>query len=148
MGSSYIYYPKKDGTVRFISEFREFNKGICRKPYPITKIQELLLWLEGFKYRTSLNLNMGYYHIKIIKKSKEDCMITTQWGKYEYPNGYLKLAIHISGENVMVNGWTRNCPHLLRQCHPLHQRIVGLTHQIFWRNIYQVTDSRFKVNSK
>ena len=57
--------PKKDGSVRFISDFRELNKGIKRKPYPIPKIQDLLLKIEGFKYATSLDLNMGYYHIEL-----------------------------------------------------------------------------------
>ncbi len=30
--------PKKDQTVRTISDFKELNKGIVRKPYPIPKI--------------------------------------------------------------------------------------------------------------
>ena len=30
--------PKKNGTVRFISDFRELNKIIKRKPFPIPKI--------------------------------------------------------------------------------------------------------------
>ena len=42
-GAPTFIIPKKDGTVRFISDFRSFNKEICRQPYPITKIQELLL---------------------------------------------------------------------------------------------------------
>ena len=54
--------PKKDGTVRFISDFRELNKRIRRKPFPLPKIQDLLMKLEGFQYATSLDLNMGYYH--------------------------------------------------------------------------------------
>jgi len=58
--------PKKDGSVRFISDFRELNKRIKRKPYPIPKIQDMLLKLEGFKYATSLDLNMGYYHIELL----------------------------------------------------------------------------------
>ncbi len=62
--------PKKDKTVRFISDFRELNKRIKRKPYPIPKIQDLMLKLEGFKYGTSLDLNMGYYHIKLSPSSK------------------------------------------------------------------------------
>ena len=41
--------PKKDGnTVRFLSDFRELNKNIKRKPYPIPKVQDMLLKLEGF----------------------------------------------------------------------------------------------------
>ena len=47
--------PKKDGTVCFISDFRQLNLRIKRKPFPIPKIQDLLLKLEGFQYATSLD---------------------------------------------------------------------------------------------
>jgi transposase InsO family protein len=76
--------PKKDGTVRFISDFRELNKRIKRKPFPIPKIQDLLLKLEGFRYATSLDLNMGYYHIELSPYSQQLCTIVLPWGKYEY----------------------------------------------------------------
>jgi Reverse transcriptase (RNA-dependent DNA polymerase) len=80
--------PKKDGSVRFISDFQELNKRIKRikqKPsYLIPKIQDLLLNLEGFQYTTSLDLNMGYYHIKLSPQTKELCTIIIPWGKYEY----------------------------------------------------------------
>jgi len=76
--------PKKDGSVRFISDFRELNKRIKRKPFPIPKIQDLLLKLEGFQYCTSLDLNMGYYHIELTPFSKSLCTIVTPFGKYEY----------------------------------------------------------------
>ena len=76
--------PKKDGTVRFISDFRELNKRIKRKPFPIPKIQDMLLKLEGFQYATSLDLNMGYYHIELSPFSKKLCTIVLPWGKYEY----------------------------------------------------------------
>ena len=55
--------PKKDGSVRFISDFRELNKRIKKKPYPIPKVQDLMLKMEGFQYATSFDVNMGYYHI-------------------------------------------------------------------------------------
>ena len=76
--------PKKDGSVRFISDFRELNKRIKRKPYPIPKIQDMLLKMEGFQYATSLDLNMGYYHIELSPDSKRLCTIVLPWGKYEY----------------------------------------------------------------
>lgn len=37
--------PKKDDTVRFINDFRELNKRVKRTPYPIPKIQDMLLKL-------------------------------------------------------------------------------------------------------
>jgi len=34
--------PKKDGPVRFVSDFQELNKRIKWKPFPIPHIQDLL----------------------------------------------------------------------------------------------------------
>jgi Reverse transcriptase (RNA-dependent DNA polymerase) len=76
--------PKKDGSIRFISNFCELNIRIRRKPFPIPKIQDMLLKLEGFKYDTSLDLNMGYYRIELSPHSKRLCTIILPWGKYEY----------------------------------------------------------------
>ena len=76
--------PKKDKTVRFLTDFRELNKRIKRKPYPIPKIQELMLLLEGFMFATSLDLNMGYYHIVLTPFSRNLCTIVLPWGKYRY----------------------------------------------------------------
>ena len=72
--------PKKDGSVRFISDFRELNKRILRKPYPIPNMQDMLLNLEGFQWATSLDLNMGYYHIRLDPSSKELCTIVLPFG--------------------------------------------------------------------
>ena len=84
--------PKKDGSVRFISDFRELNQRLKRKPFPIPKIQDLLLKLEGFQYATSLDLNMGYYHIELSPFSRELCTIVLPWGKYEYQRLPMGLA--------------------------------------------------------
>jgi hypothetical protein len=83
-GAPTFIVPKKDGTARFISDFRELNKRIKRQPYPMPKIQNLLLKLEGFKHGTALDLNMGCCHIELSESAKELCTITTQWGKHEH----------------------------------------------------------------
>ena len=67
-----------------IADFRKLNENIVRRPFPIPKIQDLLLKLEGFKYATSLDLNMGYYHILLSPNSQILCTIVLPWGKYEY----------------------------------------------------------------
>ena len=40
--------PGKPGTVRFLSDLRELNKRVARKPYPLPKISTVLQELEGF----------------------------------------------------------------------------------------------------
>ena len=76
--------PKKDGTVRFISDFRELNKRIVRKPFPLPKISTVLQELEGFTFATALDLNMGYYTIRLDPESSKICTIIFPWGKYSY----------------------------------------------------------------
>ena len=46
-----------NGTARFISDFR--YETIKTKHFPISKIQDLLLKLEGLRYATSLDLAYG-----------------------------------------------------------------------------------------
>ena len=55
-----------------------------QKPYPIPKINGMLLKLEGFKYATSADLNMGYYHIWLRKKASNLCTVILPWGKFCY----------------------------------------------------------------
>jgi hypothetical protein len=40
--------------------------------------------LEGFTYATALDLNMGYYTIRLDPQSSEMCTIIFPWGKYSY----------------------------------------------------------------
>ena len=70
--------------MRTISDFRELNKRIVRKPYPIPKISTTLQEMEGFSYATALDLNMGYYTIRLDPRASEICTIIFPWGKYSY----------------------------------------------------------------
>ena len=38
--------------------------------------------LEGFQYATPLDVNMGYYHIRIIHNTINSCTTIILWGKY------------------------------------------------------------------
>ena len=40
--------------------------------------------MEKFTYATSIDLNMGYYHITLDQHSRSLCTIVLPWGKYEY----------------------------------------------------------------
>jgi hypothetical protein len=85
--------PSKDMTVWTISDFRELNKRIVRTPIPIPKISTTMQELEGFTYATALDLNMGYYIIRLNPMAVKMCTIIFPFVKYSY----LRLPMGMSG---------------------------------------------------
>jgi len=76
--------PKKNGTVRVVSDFRVLNSKLQRVAFPIPRIQDILTSLNGFTYATSIDLNMGYYTIRLTPQAQKLCTIVFPWGKYSY----------------------------------------------------------------
>ncbi len=85
--------PKKNRTVHFLSNFWEVNKRLIRKPFPISKIRTVLQKLERFTFATALDLNMGYYTIRLDHDASRICTIIFPWGKYSYK----RLPMGIAG---------------------------------------------------
>jgi hypothetical protein len=67
--------PKKDKTVHLLSDFWEVNKRLVRKPFPIPKISMVLQEIEGFFFAAALDLNMGYYTIRLDPDTSKICTI-------------------------------------------------------------------------
>jgi hypothetical protein len=76
--------PKKNRTVCLLSVFWEVNKRLVRKPFPIPKISTVLQELEGITFATALDLNMGYYTIRLDPDASRICTVIFPWGKYSY----------------------------------------------------------------
>ena len=58
--------PKKEGTVGFILDYCRLNQKLFRNPYPLPRIGETMQQLEGFQCDAALDLNTGYYTIRIF----------------------------------------------------------------------------------
>ncbi len=91
---------KKDRTVRFLSDFWEVNKRLVRTPFPIPKISTALQEIEGFTFATALNLNMGYYTIRLDPDASKICTIIFPLGKYSYK----QLPMGIAGSPNIFQG--------------------------------------------
>ena len=93
MGRTNVHNTEKELHGRCIADLRELNKWLVRKPFPIPKIAHILQELEGFTYATQLDLNMGYYTIRLDPDSSKICTIILPWGKYSYK----RLPMGLSG---------------------------------------------------
>jgi hypothetical protein len=49
--------PKKDGTARFISDFRQLNKFIERFYYPLAQIQKIVQEQKPYQYFTKIDVS-------------------------------------------------------------------------------------------
>jgi len=84
--------PKKDGTVRFITDYREVNWRIARKPWPMPHTADLPQDIGRYSYASALDLSMGYYHFKLDKKLQDMSTFVLPWG----PCKCLRLPMGLS----------------------------------------------------
>ncbi len=83
------------------------NPNIHHTPREFALVSTTLQELEGLTYPTTLDLNMGYYTIRLDPTAAEVCTLIFPWGKYSYqrlPMGFSGSADIFQAEmgNLMV----------------------------------------------
>ncbi len=136
--------------MRTISDFRELNKRIVRKPYSIPKISTILQELEGFTYATALDLNMGYYTIRLDPTASEMCTIIFPWGEYSYK----RLPMVFGGSANIFEAQIMNLMASLEFVRAYMDNLLIITRGILEKHLQKMEtvltrfcDARLKVNA-
>jgi hypothetical protein len=95
-----LYLPKTKRIVRFLCDFWEVNMRLVRTPFPIPKISTVFQKIEGFTFATTLDLNMGYYAIRLDPDASKICTIIFPLGKFSYK----QLPMGIAGSPDIFQG--------------------------------------------
>ena len=67
--------------MRFITDYLRLNHKLVRKPYPLPRIGDTMQKLEELHYVKELDINMGYYTIRLFPAS-QDMMTIIIFGIY------------------------------------------------------------------
>jgi hypothetical protein len=75
---------KKDGSKRLCVDYRALNAVTIKNKYPLSCIDVLLEQLRGVKIFSKIDLNSGYYQLRIKEEDIEKMAFITRYEHYEY----------------------------------------------------------------
>ncbi|KAH9670137.1 Endonuclease [Citrus sinensis] len=83
-GAPVLFQKKKDGFLRMCIDYRALNKITIKNKYPIPLIVDLFDQLGSARYFTKLDLQSGYYQVRIAKGDEPKTTCVTRYGSFEF----------------------------------------------------------------
>ena len=92
--------PKKDGTVRWVSDLRELNKVVKKTQYTLPIITDVLRRRKGYEFLTKLDISMIFYTFALDEEAQNRCTIVTPFG----PLKYIKVPMGLVNSPAFAQG--------------------------------------------
>jgi len=83
-GAPIMLVPKPAGGYRVVCDWRALNSITIKNRFPLPRIDEALDQLGGAQVFSSLDLNSGYFQIRINEEDAHKTAFTTPFGLYEF----------------------------------------------------------------
>ena len=83
-GAPVMFVAKPAGGYRVVCDWRALNNLTIKNRYPLPRIDETLDRLGGSSIFSSLDLNSGYFQIRITPEDAHKTAFTTPLGQYEF----------------------------------------------------------------
>lgn len=75
---------KRDGSFRFIVDYRKLNQITKQDNYPLPNLEQAIQMVGGHRYYSKLDLRSGYFQIPIREADKHKTAFITVHGLYEF----------------------------------------------------------------
>ncbi|KAI3465831.1 hypothetical protein Pfo_022494 [Paulownia fortunei] len=79
-----LFQKKHDGSLRMCVDYRVLNKVTIKNRYPIPLIADLFDRLRGAKIYTKMDLQKGYYQVRIAEGDEPKTACITRYGYFEW----------------------------------------------------------------
>ena len=83
MASPVFFVKKKDGSLRFVQDYRKLNSITIRNRYPLPLLPDIMSRVTGAKYFTKLDVRWGYNNIQIREGDEWKAAFRTNRGLFE-----------------------------------------------------------------
>lgn len=83
-GAPVLFQKKHDGSLRMCVDYRALNKVTIKNRYPIPLIADLFDRLGGAKVYTKMDLQKGYYQVRIAEGDEPKTACITRYGSFEW----------------------------------------------------------------
>ena len=79
--SPVVMVKKKDGSLRFCTDFHQLNAATVKDAHPPPRIDDLLDALHGGRWYSTLDLKGGYWQVPIMERDKDKTAFRTSNGQ-------------------------------------------------------------------
>ena len=83
-GSPILFVRKKGGALRFCVDFRALNKQTVKNRYAIPRAEELFDRLQGASVFSKIDLESGYWQIRVEENDVPKTAFRTRYGHYQF----------------------------------------------------------------
>src|SRR6185437_4071924 len=108
MASPVFFVKKKDGSLRFVQDYRKLNSITIRNRYPLPLFPDIMSRVNGAKYFTKLDVRWGYNNIRIREGDEWKAAFRTNRGLFEPLVMFFGLCNSPATFQTMMNDIFRN----------------------------------------
>nr|GEW37545.1 putative reverse transcriptase domain-containing protein [Tanacetum cinerariifolium] len=83
-GAPVLFVKKKDGSFQTCIDYRELNKLTVKNHYPLPRIDDLFVQLQGSSVYSKIDLRSGYHQLRVHEEDIPKTAFRTCYGDYEF----------------------------------------------------------------